>query len=295
MTATRYWRTARGRLDLERPLVMGIVNVTPDSFSDGGAFLETDAAFAHGCRLWEAGADILDVGGESTRPGADPVDADTEIKRVGPVVERLVRAGALVSIDTRKPTVAAAALEAGAATVNDVGGLSEPGMLDVLARSGAGVVIMHMQGNPATMQLDPTYTDVVSEVAAFLEERAATARRAGLASESIVIDPGIGFGKTTAHNLTLLAGLPRLVELGYPLLVGASRKSFLGELTGRTNPADRDLASAVTVALAIERGAKVVRVHDVAGTVDAVTVTRAIVHAGSDADLFHRRHPIHTE
>lgn len=292
MTGIRTWRTAAGRLPLDRTLVMGIINVTPDSFSDGGRFLDPEAAVIHGWRMWEAGADILDVGGESTRPGAASVDVESEIGRVVPVVERLATEGAAVSIDTRKPRVAAAALDAGAVIVNDVGGMVDPDMLGVVARTGAGVVIMHMRGTPATMQDDPEYADVVSEVEAFLRDRAEVAEGAGVAADSIVIDPGIGFGKTTGHNLSLLAGLPRLVDLGYPVLVGTSRKRFLGELTGRADPAYRDLATAITVALAVERGAAVVRVHDVTASLEAIAVTRAIVQAGADGTSTPLQHPM---
>ncbi len=268
------WRIRDGELDL--PLVMGIVNVTPDSFSDGGLW-DGDAAVRHGLELIEAGADIVDVGGESTRPGARPVDEKSELERVLGVVEGLASAGAVVSIDSMKPGVARAALDAGARIVNDVGGLALPEMRSVVAESGAGVVIMHMQGEPRTMQLDPSYDDVVADISEFLADRVASAIADGIDRSSIVLDPGIGFGKTLEHNLELIRRLPELVGLGLPLLVGASRKRFLGSLLGIEDPTRRDRATAILSALLFERGAGVVRVHDPAGSLEALTLVRAIV------------------
>ena len=264
-------------MPLDRPRIMGVVNVTPDSFSDGGHYLDAGAAIEHGLRLIEEGADLIDVGGESTRPGADPVSVDEELDRVGPVVEGLVAAGALVSIDTSKASVALGAVGAGAVVVNDVTALEDPAMAGVVSEHGVGLVLMHMQGNPRTMQEAPSYEDVVGEVSGFLVERAAVAEAAGVERRSIAIDPGIGFGKTIDHNLALLRDLAVLADLGYPLLVGTSRKSFLGKITGRSAVEDRDLASAVSAALAIERGADVLRVHNVAACKEAALLTLAIV------------------
>jgi dihydropteroate synthase len=256
---------------------MGIVNVTPDSFSDGGEHATEDAAVAHGLALLAEGADILDVGGESTRPGAAPVSEAEELRRVVPVVRRLAAAGALVSVDTMKASVAQAALEAGAAIVNDITAGGDPAMLPLVARSGVGVVLMHMQGEPRTMQQDPRYHDVVKEVAAFLLERARAAEAAGVPREAIALDPGLGFGKTQAHNLALLRGLPEIAMLGYPLLVGASRKGFLGALTGGAPPQDRVEASVAAHVLAAERGAQVVRVHDVKAHKRALAVADEVL------------------
>jgi dihydropteroate synthase len=248
-------------------LLMGVVNVTPDSFSDGGKHATTDAAVAHGLRLMREGATILDVGGESTRPGAEPVPAAEEIRRAVPVVRQLAEAGALVSIDTRKAEVAAAAIDAGAAIVNDITAGADPAMLPLCARERVGVVLMHMQGDPASMQRAPSYQDVVAEVREHLRARAHAAEAAGIARESIVLDPGLGFGKTQAHNLALIRGLPEIAMLGYPILAGASRKSFLGALTAHGGvtpaPTDRIEASLATHVLLAERGASILRVHDV--------------------------------
>ena len=234
-------------LKLDRTRVMGIVNVTPDSFSDGGAHASTDAAVAHGLALAAQGADILDVGGESTRPGAAPVPLEEELRRVVPVIERLARETALpVSVDTRKPEVMRAAVQAGAGMVNDVGALRGDGALETAAALGVPVVLMHMLGEPGSMQDDPRYDDVVAEVHRFLAERIFAAELAGIARKNIVVDPGFGFGKTTGHNVLLLAGLERFVELGVPLLAGLSRKRSIGELTGRAVPAPRrDAAPAI--------------------------------------------------
>jgi dihydropteroate synthase len=261
---------------------MGVVNVTPDSFSDGGLYLDQGAAVAHALELERDGAAILDVGGESTRPGAEPVPEGEERRRVVPVIEGLVAAGAQaqISIDTSKSAVAAAALEAGATLVNDVTALrADPAMASLVAASGADCCLMHMLGEPRTMQKDPRYEDVVSEVKAFLEERIAYAISAGVAEERILIDPGIGFGKTAAHNLELLARLDELAALGRPVVVGTSRKSFLGRLTGRAT--DERLAGTIaTNVLAYERGAAVFRVHDVRPVHDALAVAAATVRAG---------------
>ena len=264
-------------LKLDRTRVMGIVNVTPDSFSDGGAHASTDAAVAHGLALAAQGADILDVGGESTRPGAAPVPLEEELRRVVPVIERLVRETALpVSVDTRKPEVMRAAVQAGAGMVNDVGALRGDGALETAAALGVPVVLMHMLGEPGSMQDDPRYDDVVAEVHRFLAERIFAAELAGIARKNIVVDPGFGFGKTTGHNVLLLAGLERFAELGVPLLAGLSRKRSIGELTGRAVPGERVAGSVAAHLLAAQRGAAIVRVHDVAATVDALKVWEAV-------------------
>ncbi len=259
--------------------VMGIVNVTPDSFSDGGRWLDAELAVRHGLELEAEGAAILDVGGESTRPGADPVSESEELRRVMPVIEGLVAGGAQarISIDTSKAPVAEAALRSGASLVNDVTALSsDPAMAEVVASTGAEVCLMHMLGEPRTMQDDPHYDDVVSEVKSFLEARMAFAVGEGIAEERILLDPGIGFGKTLAHNLELLRRLDELVALGRPVVMGASRKSFLGRLTGR-DVGDRVAATVAVNVLAFERGARVFRVHDVAPTHDALQVVAATV------------------
>jgi dihydropteroate synthase len=271
------WRTRTRELSLSRVLVMGILNVTPDSFSDGGRFLDVEAAVAHGRRLVADGADLVDVGGESTRPGAAEVAAGEELRRVIPVIEALAAEGVVVSVDTSKPEVARRSMEAGAEIVNDVTGLASPAMREEVAASGAGVVVMHMQGSPRTMQDDPRYADVVTEVEALLLARAAAAQAAGVPAASIALDPGIGFGKSLRHNLVLLRDLDRLAVHGHPLVVGTSRKSFLGRLTGVEIPELRDGSTAVTVALAVERGASVVRVHDSRSAREAAAVAEAIV------------------
>jgi dihydropteroate synthase len=268
-----------------RPAVMGVVNVTPDSFSDGGKWLEHDAAIAHGLDLAAQGADVLDVGGESTRPGAAPVDADEERRRVLPVVRALAAdAGVPVSIDTAKAPVAAAALEAGATVVNDVSaGRFDDGMLATVSDAGAGYVVMHMLGEPRTMQDDPRYDDVVGEVGAFLVERLDAARAAGIHDGALVADPGIGFGKTGRHNLELLVGLPRLrASVGVPVLVGTSRKSFLGRLVGGAPADERDDATLATVMWAFERGAAIARVHDVRGAVAVAELLSLLQRATPD-------------
>ena len=259
--------------------VMGIVNVTPDSFSDGGLYLDARVAIDHGLALERAGATILDVGGESTRPGANPVPEDEELRRVLPVIEglRARGGGAQLSIDTSKAPVARAALAAGATLVNDVTALrGDPGMADVIAAAGSDCCLMHMLGEPRTMQRDPRYGDVVSEIKAFLEERLSEAVAAGVAEERILLDPGIGFGKTTEHNLELLRRLDEIVALGRPVVIGTSRKSFLGKITVRPVE-DRIAATIATNLIAYERGARVFRVHDVAPIHDALAITAATV------------------
>ncbi len=258
--------------------LMGVVNVTPDSFSDGGLYLEPGAAIGQGRRLADEGAAILDIGGESTRPGAAAVDAGEELRRVIGVIEGLADLSAQISVDTSKAVVAEAALGAGATMVNDVTALrADPGMAELIAAAGVDCCLMHMLGTPRTMQRDPRYDDVVSEVKAFLEERAAFAVAAGIAEERILVDPGIGFGKTGVHNLELLRRLNELTDLGFPLMIGTSRKSFLGRLTGRAEPADRLAATVASCVIAYERGASVFRVHDVAPVHDALTVAAATV------------------
>jgi dihydropteroate synthase len=261
-----------------RPAVMGVLNVTPDSFSDGGAFLDPGAALAHAGQMRAAGADLIDVGGESTRPGAAPVSTAEELRRVMPVVEALGAEGSLpVSIDTSKASVASAALEAGASFVNDVTALrGDAAMAAVVARADADVCLMHMLGEPRTMQDDPRYDDVVSEVAAFLEERLAFAVAQGIAEERVWLDPGIGFGKTLAHNLELLRRLDVIVALGRPVVVGASRKRFIGALTGRAEE-DRIAGTVAANVIAFERGAHMFRVHDVGPARDALAVASATV------------------
>lgn len=263
---------------------MGVLNVTPDSFSDGGAHNGAEDAVANGVAMAEAGASLVDVGGESTRPGAGTVPVDVEIRRTAPVIERLVAEGVTVSIDTSKAGVARAALGAGAAIVNDVTGLADPEVTDLCAKAGAGVVIMHMQGTPRSMQDDPRYDDVVAEVSDFLAARARAAEEAGIASTAIVIDPGLGFGKTFEHNIALMGGIGALVSTGYPVLVGPSRKGFLGTILeavrGTTRPDQRDGATAGAVALAVARGASVVRVHNVPLAVEVVHAVRAMVPNG---------------
>ena len=263
------------RFDLSRPLVMGIVNVTPDSFSDGGYHASTALALAHAHRLVAEGADILDIGGESTRPGAAEVSEQQELDRVLPVIEGLRGSPVPLSIDTWKPGVMRAALAAGASLVNDVNALQADGALQVVAASDAAVCLMHKQGTPQTMQQQPRYADVVGEVGAFLRARIAAADQAGIARARVVIDPGFGFGKTLAHNLALLRDLPELGALGVPVLAGLSRKSMLGAITGR-GVDERQAASVAAALLAVQRGAAIVRVHDVRETVDALKVLNAL-------------------
>lgn len=267
-----------------RVLVMGVINVTPDSFSDGGRFRNPDRALAHARRLVDDGAHLLDVGGESTRPGAEPVSAEQEIRRVIPVIEAIrAELEVPVSIDTMKPEVMRQAVAAGAGLINDVNGLRDPGALATAAALEVPVCIMHMQGQPRTMQQAPEYTDVVEALLMFFRERVRACVDAGIDERNLVLDPGFGFGKTLNHNLALLAGLDRFREFGLPILAGLSRKSMLGRLTGRKQPGDRTAASVAAAVLAIERGADIVRVHDVAETVDAVKLVEALREvAGKD-------------
>jgi dihydropteroate synthase len=262
-------------LQARRPLLMGIVNVTPDSFHDGGRYAAAGAAIAHAHRLIEEGADILDIGGESTRPGATPVSVDEEIARVLPVLEAVRGVGVPVSVDTRQPVVMRTVLAAGAAMINDVQALRAAGALEALAATGASVCLMHMQGDPRTMQAAPRYVDVIVEVTAFLQARIEACTAAGIDLRRIVIDPGFGFGKRFEDNLALLQALPRFAQMA-PVLVGLSRKSMIGMMTGRSTTADR-LAGSVTAALwAARRGAAILRVHDVAETRDALAVWRQL-------------------
>jgi dihydropteroate synthase len=268
-------------LDLRRTgLVMGIVNVTPDSFSDGGKFLAAEEAVARGLEQWRAGAGILDIGGESTRPGAPPVSMEEELRRVLPVIQGIKAAvpEAVVSIDTMKAEVARQAIAAGADIINDVTGLTgDPDMAGLAAASGCGVVVMHMQGTPRTMQAAPRYDDVVAEVSGFFLRRMAELGAGGLRREQLVFDPGIGFGKTLEHNLALLRALPDLAPAGRPLLLGVSRKSFIGGLLGTTDLAARDWPTVALTSFAREAGVRVVRVHDVAPNVQAMRMTEAIL------------------
>lgn len=279
MTDAPVFRCGRFRLALDRPLVMGIVNVTPDSFSDGGRFFERDQAIAQARRLLDEGADLLDLGAESTRPGAAPVSEAEELDRLLPVLEAVRDAPVPISIDTLKPGVMRAAIAAGASLVNDVNALRAPGAIEAVAAGDAGVCLMHMQGEPRTMQHAPHYDDVVAEVKAFLAERVAACEAAGIGRDRILIDPGFGFGKTVEHNLTLLRDLHAFADLGVTVLAGLSRKSTLGRITGR--PAEQRLAASLSAAvLAAERGARIVRVHDVAETRDALAVLAAITALG---------------
>jgi dihydropteroate synthase len=263
-------------LDLSTPLVMGVLNVTPDSFSDGGRFVTRDTAVQQGLRLVEEGAAIIDVGGESTRPGAQPVSLDEELRRVLPVVENLASlTPAVISVDTSRPEVMSRAAAAGAGLLNDVRALQEPGAVEAAVASGCAVCLMHMQGEPRTMQHAPSYHDVVAEVAQFLSARARVCRAAGLTADRILLDPGFGFGKTLAHNLELLRRLADLAALEYPLLAGLSRKSMLGALTGRAAD-DRVFGSVALATIAVLGGARIIRAHDVAATIDAVKVAAAV-------------------
>jgi dihydropteroate synthase len=267
-------------LDLTRPVVMGVVNVTPDSFSDGGRFLAAESAVAQGLKLFEEGAAILDIGGESTRPGAAPVSVDEELRRVVPVVERLHQAipAAIISVDTSKPEVIRAAVSAGAGLINDVRALTEPGALEVAAAGDCAVCLMHMQGHPRTMQRAPSYVDVVKEVKVFLDERVQSCCTAGVSMDRILIDPGFGFGKTLAHNVELLRRLRELTTGDVSVLVGLSRKSIVGTLTGR-GAADRVHGSIALAVVAAMHGASVIRAHDVAATVDALKIVSAVTRS----------------
>ena len=250
---------------------MGIVNVTPDSFSDGGRYASPARAIEHGLALRDDGADLVDIGGESTRPHAAPVPLDEELARVLPVVESLVREGVAVSVDTLKPEVMRAVIAAGCAVVNDVNAFRARGAIEAIAASRVGVIVMHMQGEPGTMQQSPHYDDVVAEVGAFLLERARALEAVGIAAERIVLDPGFGFGKTLEHNRALFRGLPQLASLGYPVMAGVSRKKMIGDLTGRAM-GERTAGSVAAALLAVQNGARLVRVHDVRETVDAINI-----------------------
>ena len=269
-------KCGRRLLDLSRPVVMGILNVTPDSFSDGGAYPDTEQAAARARQMVEEGAELIDVGGESTRPGAAAVDSETEISRVVPVIEAIrASCDAVISIDTSKPEVMQAAAAAGAAFINDVRALREPGALEVAASLEVAVCLMHMQGQPRTMQDAPDYDDVVTDVAAFLGERVESCSRAGMARERLVVDPGFGFGKTLRHNLLLLNNLHRLTEFGLPVLVGISRKSMIGAILDRA--VDQRLYGSLAAAtISLMKGASIIRTHDVAPTVDALRVVTAL-------------------
>ncbi|MFN3297635.1 dihydropteroate synthase [Caldimonas sp.] len=272
-----YWQTSRYDIDLSRPRVMGIVNITPDSFSDGGRHADTRSALAHCERLLREGADILDLGGESSRPGAQALPLQEELDRVRPVLREAVRLGVPISVDTYKPEVMRMALDVGADIVNDIFALRSPAAAEAIAaHPRCGVCLMHMQGEPKSMQAAPHYEDVAAEVRCFLEERAQALRERGVAAARIVLDPGYGFGKSVEHNFELLRRQPELLAPGYPLLAGWSRKSSLGAVTGR-DVADRLAASVAAALAAVERGARIVRVHDVAATVDALKVW---AHAG---------------
>lgn len=271
------FKCGRFSYPLDRPLVMGIVNITDDSFSDGGHYVQAERAIEHGLRLREAGADILDIGGESTRPGAQSVPATIELERVLPVIAGLRECGAAISVDTMKPEVMRAALAAGADMINDVHAFRAEGAWEAVAASDCGLCLMHMQGEPRTMQADPRYIDVVAEVAGFLDRALAEARAHGIVDARLLVDPGFGFGKTLAHNVALFRALPRLADMA-PVLVGVSRKSMLGLITGR--PVGERLASSVSAALlAAQAGAAVLRVHDVVETVDALKVWQALKQA----------------
>jgi dihydropteroate synthase len=271
------WRHRTGEIVLDRTRVMGILNVTPDSFSDGGRYFDAEAAVLHALDLVDAGADLIDIGGESTRPGSDPVSAEEEWQRVGPVIRELTKKVDIpLSIDTMKPEVAAKAIDAGASIVNDVSGMRDSSMVRIVAKGRVGVVAMHMLGNPKTMQEHPAYTDVVGEVRSYLTERIRVLERAGLTSEAIAVDPGFGFGKTLDHNLALLRNLDQMVDLGHPIVVGASRKSFIERLGGGAS-GERLSGSLAAAAFAVTKGAHVVRAHDVRETVRAMRVVDGIL------------------
>lgn len=275
LTPNAVLKAGRYSLSLDRPLIMGIVNLTPDSFSDGGKFVDPARAVQHARQLLADGADILDIGGESSRPGAEAVSEEEEWRRLMPVLEQLVELPIPISVDTCKPGIMSRAIAAGAALINDILALQAPGALEAVVASGAAVCLMHMQGNPRTMQRAPEYRDVVNEVSDFLAERAKAVQAAGIAQDRIVIDPGFGFGKTPRHNLELIRALPKLRAIGLPVLVGLSRKSLFGKIVGR-EAAGRDTASAAGALLAAQRGASILRVHDVAATRDSLLVLRAI-------------------
>ena len=270
-----FLQCGRFRLTLERPLIMGVVNVTPDSFSDGGRYASIDSAVAQARALIAQGADIVDIGGESTRPGARPVTLEEERRRVLPVIEALADCERPISVDTRKPELMRLAIAAGVSFVNDIDALESRQALEIVARAEVAVCLMHKQGNPQTMQENPTYSDVVREVRDYLQQRLEAALAAGIAKARIVLDPGFGFGKTAEHNVALLRGLPTLTALGVPVLAGLSRKAMLGRITGRP-PHERVHASVAAALFAVERGASIVRVHDVTETRDALAVWCAL-------------------
>ena len=273
------WPT--GKLDFSGgAVVMGVLNVTPDSFSDGGQFADVEKAVANGVEMARQGAAIIDIGAESTRPGSESVSVEDQIARAVPVIKQLSeKIDIPISIDTADPSVAEAALDAGAAIINDITALADEAMIRLASKRQVPVVLMHMQGTPRTMQADPHYDDVVAEVLEYLMERAKQAENAGIPKERIMLDPGIGFGKTTKHNLQLLNRLDLLCNLGYRVLVGTSRKRFIGQITGKDTPADRIFGTAATVALAVQKGGAVIRVHDVAEMVDVVRVSNAVCRA----------------
>ena len=275
-------RWSKGELDFSAGcIMMGVLNVTPDSFSDGGQFFDAEKAIEHGLKMAADGAAIIDVGGESTRPGSAPVSTERQIERVVPVIEEIhKKTDVPISIDTYNVEVAKAALEAGAALINDITALNNERMAELAAEHEVPIVLMHMQGSPATMQVEPKYKDVVGEVLEFLLSRAERAKRFDIPKERIFIDPGIGFGKKLEHNLLLLKNIDKFVATSHRVLVGASRKSFIGKITGRENPAERIFGTAATVALCIAAGVSIVRVHDVAEMADVVKVTNAVIKSG---------------
>jgi len=278
---TAVLRSGRYTLPLDRPLLMGIVNVTPDSFYDGGRYHDPRAAIAHARRLVEEGADILDIGAESSRPGAEPVSPEEELRRLLPVMDGLSDLDRPISVDTTKPEVMRQAIKHGAAMINDIAALRSHGAVDAVAQSDVAVCLMHMQGEPPTMQANPAYANVVAEVRGFLAARATACMSAGIARERIVVDPGFGFGKLLSHNLALLAHLETITALGYPVLAGWSRKSTLGRIGGR--PAEERLATSLAAALlAVQRGARIVRVHDVAATRDVLAVLAAVERSSGE-------------
>ena len=274
----KFWQCRDRSIDLSSPKIMGIVNVTPDSFSDGGKYYSSVQAIEHGLQLAEEGADILDIGGESTRPEADEVSVHSELERVIPVIEALSARGLVVSVDTSKPEVMTAAAQVGAQIINDVYALRREGALEAAEKSGCGVCLMHMQGEPRTMQKNPVYNDLMAEVKSFLAERAQALRDLGVPAERIVLDPGFGFGKTVSQNFELLAKTEDFLSLGYPLLYGMSRKSSLGAVTGVAKAEERLISSVTAHLLAVERGASIVRVHDVKQMKEALTVYNAMIH-----------------
>ena len=270
---------------LARPMIMGVVNVTPDSFSDGGSYLDPQVAIDRAKFLFEAGADIVDVGGESTRPGAEPVSLQLERERVIPVVQELSRLGVPLSIDTQKPILMEEAIECGACLINDISGAQDPEVASIVARTNVGLCVTHMQGSPRVMQQNPSYQDVIQEVFTFLQERVLTLIRAGVNPSNIVVDPGFGFGKTFDHNLALLGNLNKFRALGHPILVGLSRKAMLGAITNKEDPLDRLGSSIASVIFAVTQGAEIVRVHDVNETKDAILAWQCFseaMHAESE-------------